>query len=208
MALNDCTLANLRRLGRADLPADTAELARYLIGKVLVHESPDGTAAGRIVETEAYPVGDSSSHAYRGETARNAAMFLERGHAYVYLIYGRLYCLNVASEGPGVGAAVLLRALEPLAGLDLMAARRGTDRVLTLARGPGRLTAALGIDLRHDGLDLCSEGKLWLGAGDHPTSGIGCSARIGLTRERERLLRYFEVGSPYVSGPKWLNSCP
>ena len=191
-------------LCREDLPADTADLARYLIGKALVRLSPDGPTVGRIVETEAYPPGDASSHAFRGPTARNHSMFLERGHAYVYQIH-RQHCLNVASETAGVGAAVLIRALEPLLGLELMAARRGTARVLDLARGPGRLCAAMGIDRREDGLDLCAVGELWLGTIDRAPGGIGCSARIGLTREIDRPLRFFETASPFVSGPKRLN---
>ncbi len=191
-------------LCRDDLPADTVDLARYLIGKALVHASTDGATVGRIVETEAYLVGDASSHAFRGETRRNRSMFLERGYAYVYQIH-RQHCLNVASEAPGVGAAVLVRALEPLVGLDLMAARRGTERVPDLARGPGRLCAAMGIDRRHDGLDLCSVGELWLASTDRAAGKIGTSARIGISREVDRQLRFFELGSPFVSGPRRLN---
>jgi len=195
-------------LRRSDLPVDTADLARYLIGKALVHDSADGVTVGRIVETEAYPVGDASSHAFRGPTARNASMFLERGHAYVYQIH-RQHCLNVASQTPGVGAAVLLRALEPLLGLELMVERRDTDRELDLARGPGRLCAAMGIDRRHDGLDLCGATEpteLWIAAIDRAPEGIRCSVRIGLSKEVDRRLRFFEAGNPFVSGPKWLNS--
>lgn len=194
-------------LCRDDLPVDTTELARFLIGKALVRVSAEGIAAGRIVETEAYPVGDASSHAFRGPTARNAAMFLERGYAYVYQIH-RQHCLNVASEIEGVGAAVLVRALEPLLGLELMAERRGTARVLDLARGPGRLCAAMGIDRRHDGLDLCAPGELWLASTERAPGEIGRSVRIGLTREVDRPLRFFEAASPFVSGSKRLNSWP
>lgn len=192
-------------LRRDDLPVDTADLARFLIGKALVHDSPEGVTVGRIVETEAYPVGDASSHAFRGPTARNRSMFLERGHAYVYQIH-RQHCLNVASEEPGVGAAVLVRALEPLLGLELMAARRGTAALPNLARGPGRLCAALGIDRRHDGLDLCAEGELLLASTDRPPGEIARSVRIGLSREVDRPLRFFEAASPFVSGPKRLNA--
>ena len=101
-------------LARAGLPIDTACLARDLIGKVLVRELPEGIASGRIVETEAYVVGDVAGHAYRGMTKRNRSLFLERGHAYVYLAYGSSYMLNVSSEMPGIGAGVLIRALDPL----------------------------------------------------------------------------------------------
>jgi DNA-3-methyladenine glycosylase len=200
----DDLAARFPLLRRDDLPVDTVDLARFLVGKVLVHASADGATVGRIVETEAYPVGDASSHAFRGLTARNRSMFLERGHAYVYQIH-RQHCVNVSSEGPGVGAAVLVRALEPLVGLHLMAERRGTAASLSLARGPGRLCAAMGIDRRHDGLDLCAGGALWLASTDCAVGEIGCSVRIGLTREVERRLRFFEAASPFVSGPKWLN---
>ncbi len=203
----DSLSARYPPLRREDLPVDTADLARYLVGKALVRVSPEGVTVGRIVETEAYPVGDASSHAFRGLTARNAAMFLERGHAYVYQIH-RQHCLNVASEIEGIGAAVLIRALEPLAGLDLMAERRGTARVPDLARGPGRLCAAMGIDRRLDGLDLCAEGEVWLASTGRAPAEIGCSVRIDLSREVDRPLRFFEVGSPFVSGSKRLNTWP
>ncbi len=202
----------IRRLRRAELPVDTVELARYLIGKVVVHDlsggpnGPKGRLSGRIVETEAYVVGDAAGHAFRGPTPRNRSLFLERGHAYVYFIYGSSYCLNVSSELPGVGAGVLLRALEPLDGIGLM--RRGTARRRDLARGPGRLAAALRIDLRHDGVDLCAEGPLWLGRAQHAgvIGPIGRSARIGVTREADRLLRFYARGNPFVSGPKRLRA--
>src|SRR6516225_5854668 len=130
-------------LPRAELPVDTVALARYLIGKLLVRELPEGMASGRIVETEAYVVGDAAGHAYRGMTPRNRSLFLERGHAYVYLAYGVSYMLNVSSETPGIGAGVLIRALEPLDGVAIMRRNRGVERLRDLARGPGRLAAAL-----------------------------------------------------------------
>src|SRR5580692_9440122 len=109
----------LRRLLRTDLPVNTVELARYLVGKVIVHDTANGRLGGRIVETEAYPVGDAAGHAFRGMTPRNGALFLERGHAYVYVAYGVSFLMNVSSEKVGVGAGVLLRAIEPLAGSKL-----------------------------------------------------------------------------------------
>ncbi len=134
-------------LARSELPIDTVSLARYLIGKLLVRELPEGVASGRIVETEAYVVGDAAGHAYRGMTRRNRSLFLERGHAYIYLAYGSSYMLNVSSETPGIGAGVLIRALEPLEGIPIMRLNRGVERLRDLARGPGRLTAALRVDL-------------------------------------------------------------
>ena len=191
----------VRGLSRASLPSDTAELARYLIGKTLVRKAGRNRISGRIVETEAYPPGDRSGHSYHGRTARNESLFLDRGFAYVYFIYGASYMLNVTAEEPGVGAGVLLRAIEPLEGINLMKRLRKTDKLRDLARGPGRLAAALQIDQRLDGVDLCARGPLWLGTAVRETAHIGTTVRIGITREVDRLLRFFEVGSPFVSGP-------
>ncbi len=196
--------SDVRRLSRASLPVDTAELARYLIGKTIVRNMGRNRMSGRIVETEAYPPGDSSGHAYRGQTARNHSLFLGAGFAYVYFIYGTSFMLNVTAEQPGVGAGVLLRALEPLDGIELMQRHRKTDKLIDLARGPGRLAAALQVDERLDGLDLCTDGPLWLGTPVQKSAHVGKSARIGITREVGRLLRFFEVGNPFVSGPKAL----
>jgi DNA-3-methyladenine glycosylase len=192
----------VRRLSRASLPSDSAELARYLIGKTIVRKIGRNRISGRIVETEAYPPGDSSGHAFRGRTARNQCLFLDRGFAYVYFIYGTSYMLNVSAEEPGVGAGVLLRAIEPLDGIHRMKRLRKTEKLLNLARGPGRLAAALQIDRRLDGIDLCAEGPLWLGTAVRETSQIRTAVRIGITREMRRRLRFFEAGNPFVSGPR------
>ncbi len=192
-------------LARSELPTDTESLARYLIGKVLVRELPEGVASGRIVETEAYVVGDAAGHAYRGVTRRNRSLFLEPGRAYVYLAYGVSYMLNVSSEAPGIGAGVLIRALEPLEGIPIMQLNRRVERVRDLARGPGRLTAALRVDPSLDGLDLCREGPLWLARGDREPVEIGQSIRIGVSRDANRLLRFYLRDSPFVSGPRSLN---
>jgi DNA-3-methyladenine glycosylase len=192
----------VRRLSRASLPADTAELARYLIGKTIVRKAGRNRMSGRIVETEAYPPGDRSGHAYRGRTARNQSLFLDRGFAYVYFVYGTSYMLNVSSEEPGVGAGVLLRAVEPLEGISRMKRLRKTDKLTDLARGPGRLAAAFEIDQRLDGVDLCTDGPLWLGSAVRETRRVGETVRIGITREMGRSLRFYEAGSPFVSGPR------
>lgn len=120
----------------------------------------------------------------------------------MYFIYGTSYMLNVTAEEPGVGAGVLLRAMEPIDGINLMKRLRKTDNLTDLARGPGRLATALQIDERLDGVDLCADGPLWLGTGVRKTAHIGTSVRIGITREVGRLLRFFEVGNPFVSGPR------
>lgn len=195
----------LRRLRRAQLPVDTVELARYLIGMVVVHDTASGRLSGRIVETEAYPVGDAAGHAFRGKTQRNRSLFLERGHAYVYLNYGTSFLLNVTSELPGVGGGVLLRAIEPLEGIDnMMATAGGTTRLADLGRGPGRLTRALRVNLDQDGIDLCASGPLWLATTARRTGEIGTTMRIGITRDANRLLRFYVPGDAHVSGPKRL----
>jgi DNA-3-methyladenine glycosylase len=190
------------------MPIDTAALARFLIGKLLVRELPEGVVSGHIVETEAYVIGDAAGHAYGGMTPRNRSLFLERGHAYVYLAYGVSFMLNVSSEASGIGAGVLIRALEPVEGVSIMRQNRGVERLRDLTRGPGRLAQALRIDRSLDGLDLCHEGPLWL-AGDDPggtgETEIGESVRIGISREAERVLRFYLRGSPFVSGAKSLN---
>src|SRR3984885_8184334 len=199
-------MGDCHSLVRSELPIDTIALARYLIGTVLVRELPEGLASGRIVETEAYVVGDAAGHAYRGMTRRNRSLFFERGHAYVYLAYGVSYMLNVSSEMPGIGAGVLIRALEPLEGIPIMRRNRGIERLRDLARGPGRLAAALRVDRRLDGLDLCREGPLWLGHDDDKPGEIGQSMRIGIARDTDRLLRFYLSDSPFVSGPRSLNT--
>ena len=194
-----------RPLARSELPIDTASLARSLIGKVLVRESPEGAASGRIVETEAYGIGDAAGHAYRGMTERNRSLFLEPGRAYVYLAYGVSSMLNVSSEAPGIGAGVLIRALEPLEGVAIMQRNRGVERLRDLARGPGRLASALRIDRSLDGVDLCREGPLWLGSDEQEPGEIGRSVRIGISRDADRPLRFYVRGSAFVSGARALN---
>jgi len=200
------TGASPRRLRRVDLPADTVALARFLIGKTLVHDAPSGRASGRIVETEAYVVGDAAGHAFIGRTERNRSLFLRRGHAYVHFCYGVHWLFNVSSERENVGAGVLVRALEPLEGIVLMHRRRGGCALHDLARGPGRLAVALGVEPAHDGADLCGRGPLWLGSAVRPAGRIGRSVRIGITKDAHRPLRFYERGSRFVSGPSALRS--
>jgi DNA-3-methyladenine glycosylase len=173
---------------------------------MLVRRFADGTCAGgRIVETEAYTVGDPSSHAFRGPTKRNRAMFGPPFFGYVYFIYGSAWCLNITSETEGLGAAVLIRAIEPRFGITEMRSRRGGSvRPRDLARGPGRLCAALGIDGSLDGVDLETSPDLWLEPA--PEAGeafaVATTTRIGLSKATEFEHRFFVPGSPWVSGPR------
>jgi DNA-3-methyladenine glycosylase len=195
----------LRRLRRAELPRDAVELARFLIGRYLVRDEPGTRTSGRIVETEAYLVGDAAAHAFRGETPRNRSLFLERGHAYVYFVYGCWFAFNVSAESRGVGAGVLVRALVPRDGIEVMQQRRGTRALRDLARGPGRLAAALAIDRSLDGVDLCAPGALWLATDGLATPAVGVTTRIGLSKEAHRPLRFYSRASadlPFVSGPR------
>ena len=198
------TKVPVRRIHRSELPEDTVKLARFLIGKVVVHDLPAGRVSGRIVETEAYPPGDPAGHHFRGPTPRIRSMYLAPGHVYVFFNYGAHFMLNVVSEPPETAAAILIRALEPLEGIEIMQRHRKTMRLLDLTRGPGRLAKALQIGRRHDGHDLCGPGPLWLGAIDQAVGPISKSVRIGITRAADKLLRFFERGNPFVSGPKRL----
>ena len=194
----------IRRLRRSELPTNTVRLARFLVGRVVVHELPGMLLSGRIVETEAYPPGDPAGHHFRGPTPRIRSMYLAPGHAYIFFNYGAHFMLNVVSEVAGTAAAILIRAVEPLEGIELMQRHRKTTRTLDLTRGPGRLAAAFQINRSHDGLDLCAPGPLWLGETDLPVGRIGKTVRIGITRAADQLLRFYERGNPFVSGPKRL----
>jgi DNA-3-methyladenine glycosylase len=159
------TRPSLKRIEPEVLPVETRALAQALLGRVLVRETNEGLVAGRIVETEAYLPNDPACHAYRGRSARNATLFGPPHRAYVYQIYGTSFCFNVSSEIVGEGAGVLVRALEPIAGLDLMRRRRVAWGVRDLCRGPGRLCRALAIDRSCDGIDLFAHPALWLADG-------------------------------------------
>jgi DNA-3-methyladenine glycosylase len=173
----------------------------------LVRHAPAGTTGGRIVETEAYPVGDLASHAYRGRSPRNLVMFGPPFHSYVYHIYGMYWCFNVTSERDGVGAGVLVRALEPDEGIAVMRERRGVDDLRQLCSGPGRLAQALDIDRSLNSRDLFGDPEIALLPPKRPVERVGRSRRIGITQPAaaNRLLRFYERGNPYVSGPRRLS---
>lgn len=188
----------MKPLARSFYAGDALLVAPRLLGRTLVHEAPGGTVAGRIVEVEAYRGGmDPASHAYRGRTRRNAAMFGPPGHLYVYFTYGMHHCANVVCDRQGTAGAVLLRAAEPMEGLELMAIRRGTDIPGLLARGPARLAQAFGLDLEHNGDDLVS-GPVWIGGRQRLAGPVAVSARIGISRGVDEPWRFFEAG-PWTS---------
>lgn len=192
-------------IGRNELPDSAARQARWLLGKLVVRQCGSGVIIGRIVETEAYLPNDPAAHSFRGMTPRNRSLFLEKGHAYVYIAYGVSMMLNVSAGQEGVGTGVLVRALEPVAGIELMRKHRPTEKIRDLTRGPGRLAQALAIDLKLQGLDMCRRGPLWLGRDGRKPGRIGKSKRIGITKNPEPLLRFFVKGSLFVSGPRSLN---
>lgn len=189
------------RLPRAFFERPSPVVARELIGKVLVHRTPRGIRSGRIVEVEAYRGRhDPASHAFRGPTPRSAVMFGPAGHLYVYFTYGMHHCVNFVCEPEGSAGAVLVRALEPLRGIDAMRRSRGTTEFARLARGPGCVTQALAVDLRHDGLDLSSS-AVWVANTLRPaySARILCGSRIGIRVGVERRWRYWVAGHPCVS---------
>lgn len=180
----------------------TLEVARDLIGALLLHDTPCGCLSGYIVETEAYIApDDAASHAYRGETPRNRVMFGPPGYAYVYLSYGMHHMLNVVTGRMGVAAAVLIRAVEPLAGSALMAENRGMAALASMrniANGPGRLCQAMRIDRRLNGADL-TQPPLVIGPGRGAGLHIVQTTRIGITRSVDLPWRFYLLGSPAVS---------
>jgi len=186
-----------------------ADVARDLLGKVLVRKTAAGVLRGRILEAEAYLAADDPAcHASRGKTRKNASMFGPPGHAYVYPIHSR-YCFNVVTEPEGVASAVLIRSVEPLAGLELMQARRRRQRPRDLASGPARLCEAFDIDRRLDGWDLTLGRQLWIiddGAPPVPDESVGRSSRIGVTAAEHLPLRFYIRSHALVSGPRRLRS--
>ncbi|MCS7060824.1 MAG: DNA-3-methyladenine glycosylase [Anaerolineae bacterium] len=197
------------RLPRSFFARDTRLVARELLGRVLVRVLDDGTRlSGRIVETEAYCPGDTAAHAYRGQTARNAPMFMQPGVAYVYFTYGMHYCFNVVTEQAGTPAAVLVRALEPLEGIDIMRQHRSRNGVAPadrdLCRGPARLCRALCIDRAFNGYDMLHvDSRLFIERGHPvPDSRTAASPRIGVSGDpiaRTVEWRWFVADSPFVS---------
>ncbi len=187
----------------ACLRGDTQVAARALLGAVLRHRSPEGTAAGRIVETEAYLRDDPACHASRGRTPRNTLMFGPAGRAHIYFIYGMYHCFNVVTGPKGVGEAVLIRALEPLEGEELMARRRRRENPRHWCNGPAKLVQALGITPGQNGCDLGRGPLRLLAAESYPgweaKAAIRAGPRIGVSAAADRPLRFYLDGNPFVS---------
>jgi DNA-3-methyladenine glycosylase len=193
----------MRPLPRSFYLRPTRSVARALLGTLIVHAARGATLVGRIVETEAYlGAHDPASHAYRGRTARNEAMFLAGGHLYVYFTYGMHFCANVVTEEAGVGHAVLIRAVEPLAGRRSMARRRGGRRdARELASGPAKFCQAFGIGRAENGIDLCG-GRIFLVRGERvPARSVVATTRVGIRQAREKRWRYYIKNSAFISRP-------
>jgi DNA-3-methyladenine glycosylase len=210
-------IRQIRPLERSFFSRDPRQVARELLGKVLVRDEDSGAIkpalhSARIVEVEAYlGTEDPAAHAAAGNTARTAVLFGPAGHAYVYFIYGNHYCLNVSCEPEGQAGSVLIRALDPLSGVEEMARARGIEiggpkDLLKLTSGPGRLAQAFGITrARDNGCDLTSAASsLWIGDDGYRAKGIHTTCRIGITKAAEKPLRYILAGNPFVSGRKVL----
>jgi len=195
-------------LPRTFYDRSVVQVARELLGKQLIRKTDDGITSGRIVEVEAYKAkGDPACHAARGRTRRNATMFGPPGHAYVYTIHAK-FCFNVVTQPEGEPSAVLVRAVEPLDGIELMKHRRSRDKLLDLTRGPARMCEAMALDTTHDAIDLTNDDRLWIT--DDETyqikrSQIGSSPRIGISSAQRLKLRYFLRENEFVSGPRWLS---
>lgn len=187
-----------RRLDRAFFARDALTVARALVGILLIR--PDEGLVARIVETEAYTADDPASHAYRRRTARNAPLWGPPGHAYVYSSYGMHWCLNVATGSEGVAEGCLIRAAEPLAGLDAFRARRGPKPAeRDLLRGPGRLGQAYGLDGSQSGRDLCADDAPLHLASDRHAPEILTGPRVGVSQAADRPWRFRVADSRWVS---------
>jgi len=179
----------------------TGLVARDLLGKVLVRRIGRRTLTGRIVEVEAYTADDPASHAFRGLTPRNAALFAQVGRAYIYQTHGQ-FCLNVVAKRGRRAGGVLIRSLEPLAGIDLMRRSRGEASERRLASGPGNLSRAMGIDQALYGADMTKDGPLAIADDGSPRPEVRRTVRIGVTAARDKLRRFVVVGSPSITRPR------
>jgi len=179
---------------------DTVKVAKDLLGKRLIRVKGKNRMEGRIVEVEAYRgLDDPASHAFRGPTPRNAPMFGEPGHAYIYFTYGNHYCLNITTQEVGTPGAVLIRAMQPLEGLRKMRQLRPNVLDSNLTNGPGKLTKALGIDKSLNEIDMTKRGSLFVTESDETVLNVAKSARVGISQGTNRLWRFYISGNSYVS---------
>jgi DNA-3-methyladenine glycosylase len=192
-------LFNQKSLPREFYLQDTLCVAKSLLGKMLVRRTEHGILAGRIVETEAYLRDDPACHASRGKTPRNATMFGEPGHAYVYFTYGMYHCVNTVTAPEGVGEGVLIRAVEPVEGIETMSKNRSVLDKKNLTSGPGKLCMAFGLDRRHNGLDLTSSSLMVVEGEEVSPQDIVETTRIGIRLAADAPWRFYVKNSPYVS---------
>jgi DNA-3-methyladenine glycosylase len=189
-----------RILPREFYARETVQVAEDILGTLLVRVKGRARMTGRIVEVEAYRGSDDpASHAFRGPTPRNAPMFGEPGHAYIYFTYGNHYCLNITTQESGIPGAVLIRAIEPLEGIPVMRKLRPNVPELALTNGPGKLTKALGINRSLNEVDVTKPGPLFITGAEQEHFEIARSARIGIRAGKDRLWRFYASGNRYVS---------
>ena len=204
------SLDRISQLPQEFFKRDPRTVARALLGKLLIRRTASGILAGRLVETEAYlGEGDLAAHAAAGKTARNSVLFGPPGFAYVYFIYGNYYCLNVSCLPDGIAGGVLFRALEPVSGIDEMAAERGItihtkNDLKKITSGPGRLCDALGVTRQRDNEKsfVSAKSDLQLADDGYRVRRVLVTARVGITKSADHPLRYLIAGNPFVSGPK------
>lgn len=199
-------ILSAKKLTKNFYKRDVLTVARDLLGKILIKKEKSGVLAGKIVEVEAYHGDiDEASHSFRGKTKRNEIMFEDGGYLYVYFTYGAHYCCNVVTGKKGQGTAVLIRAVEPIAGIELMIKNRfgrklkNEKEIFNLTSGPGKVCSAFGINTDHSGTDLTGE-KIFILLNKKPNEKeIGISRRIGISRSVELPWRFFIKGNPFLS---------
>lgn len=181
------------------LDGSSVDAAQRLLGCYFIRDLPQGQVVVKIVETEAYHQDDAASHSYRGETTRTKTMFGPSGHLYVYFTYGMHYCCNVVTSGAGIGAGVLIRAVEPIEGIDILRRNRANKPDVVLTNGPAKLCQAMLIDRSMDGHDLLAEPMRLVAGPPVPSGQIVAGRRIGISRDAHRDWRFYIKDNPYVS---------
>ncbi|RPI18393.1 MAG: DNA-3-methyladenine glycosylase [Ignavibacteriae bacterium] len=191
-----------RRLNKDFFLRSTINIAKELVGKIICRKWGNRTLMGMIVETEAYPgINDPASHTYIGKTKRNESMFEEGGIAYVYFTYGNHYCFNVVTGLKDKGSGVLIRGVEPLDGIDIMMNNRNVTDIYNLTNGPGKFAHAFGIDKNLNAADLLNGNDIFLLESEEDIKHkIAKSKRIGITKNTEKLYRFYIIDNPFVSG--------